>query len=549
MKHFTLILLLSITIISCKSPEVVTPSTPPTTTPVVTTTIKITQPTKNDIFPNSVTLKGEVSIPQNETIIARGFSWSLTNSNPTVNDNLISLGVTNGQFETSISGIKPNTTVYYNSYFKNSKTTSYSSVVKTNTSSLVYKPEWDNIYGDQWNSDSPRGIKLKDGSFIINSYKPSGSDIYGTPRMFSEYYVVKTSSLGQIEWEKTFPKNTILSTFCETTDGNIVFLSANPLNPKNAVFNKIDKKGNLLVEKVINIEILLAFNSKLIKGNDGGYIFLTIKSTGSFGKTDLQLIKIDDSGNLIWEKPYGGSENENQTSIISNNNNGYLILSNSNSTISGNKTSRLNGTGFGDIWVLMIDNNGTVIWDKSLGGLENDSSGNIIVDKDGNIYVGGTSVYSISTTETKSNMGYNPGRSDYYIVKLNNKGEKLWDKIIGSSLGENLYDLSFWGNDKIVLVGRNDSGESNDKFEPNYGGNDIWLVGINTNGLKLFEKNIGGRYSENSPTILDINDNKFTILSTSESPKSEFKTKDPILWTGSIKSKSDIWLFSFSLNY
>jgi hypothetical protein len=67
--------------------------------------------------------------------------------------------------------------------------------------------------------------------------------------------------------------------------------------------------------------------------------------------------------------------------------------------------------------------------------------------------------------------------------------------------------------------------------------------------LKLFEKNIGGRYSENSPTILDISDNKFTILSTSESPKSEFKTKDPILWTGSIKSKSDIWLFSFSLNY
>jgi hypothetical protein len=190
-----------------------------------------------------------------------------------------------------------------------------------------------------------------------------------------------------------------------------------------------------------------------------------------------------------------------------------------------------------------------VIWDKSLGGLENEGSGNIIVDKDGNIYVGGISMYSVSTTETKSSMGYNPGRSDYYIIKLNNKGDKIWDKIIGTSDNDVLYDLSFWGNDKIVLVGRNESGESNDKFEPNYGGNDIWLVGINTNGLKLFEKNIGGRYSENSPTILDISDNKFTILSTSESPKSEFKSKDPILWRGNTNGKNDIWLFSFSLNY
>ena len=159
----------------------------------------------------------------------------------------------------------------------------------------------------------------------------------------------------------------------------------------------------------------------------GGHSYSSSKGdqkNNNFGLSDFWVIEEDTIGNILWNSIYGGDSTELFSEIVKLEE-GYLLTGSSISGVSGNKTSGNNG-GF-DYWILKVDQYGSVIWDKSFGGSENDFLTCAELLNNGNIILGGYSNSGVSGNKTEANLGEN----DYWVLVLDANGNLLWNKTIG----------------------------------------------------------------------------------------------------------------------
>jgi hypothetical protein len=130
--------------------------------------------------------------------------------------------------------------------------------------------------------------------------------------------------------------------------------------------------------------------------------------TGNHGESDYWVIKLDGTGNLLWQKSLGGTGSDGARSIQQTSDGGYIVAGHSNSTdgdVKGNQ-------GGDDYWIVKLDNIGNLTWQKAMGGTDTDIAKSIQQTSDGGYIVAGYS---------KSNGGdvpANNGEADYWIVKL-----------------------------------------------------------------------------------------------------------------------------------
>jgi hypothetical protein len=121
------------------------------------------------------------------------------------------------------------------------------------------------------------------------------------------------------------------------------------------------------------------------------------------------LIKIDASGNLVWQKPFGGTVYDELTDIIELSNGDYLLVGRTTSS-DGDVTIPLIHH-LPDTWLIKIDKNGTILWQKIYGGTESDYSGSIIPTADGAFLLSG-----ISHSNDVNVSGYH-GSGDAWLFK------------------------------------------------------------------------------------------------------------------------------------
>lgn len=167
----------------------------------------------------------------------------------------------------------------------------------------------------------------------------------------------------------------------------------------------------------------------------------------------------------------------------------YLLGGYSNSDV-GSEANR----GELDYWVIRIDAQGNKLWDKTFGGSANDELQALVATPDGGYLLGGTSASSISGDKSKNNKGvlneYGNWTSDYWIVKIDSLGNKLWDKTFGGNNDDNLTTLLPTTDGNYLLGGTSSSGISGDKSQPSQG-EDYWVVKIDANGKKIWNKTLG----------------------------------------------------------
>src|SRR6185369_1936860 len=108
----------------------------------------------------------------------------------------------------------------------------------------------------------------------------------------------------------------------------------------------------------------------------------------------------------------------------------------------GNKTNI--NYGLNDLWLVRISTNGTKLWDKSFGGTENDELLSLEVTSDGGFILGGFSFSDVSGNKTNANLGpRNPTIStDFWIVRTDANGNKLWDKSFGGTSDDSCRSLA-----------------------------------------------------------------------------------------------------------
>ena len=225
----------------------------------------------------------------------------------------------------------------------------------------------------------------------------------------------------------------------------------------------------------------------------GGYSTSGIsgdKSQASVGTVDFWVIKLDVIGNKIWDKTFGGSANDPLYSIQQTSDGGFILGGISLSGVGGDKSQPNKGNA--DYWIVKIDANGNKLWDKTYGGSGNDYFRYIRQTSDGGYILCGNSESGISGDKSQNSLG----GFDYWLLKLDGNGNKVWDKTIGGSGSEEFHQLQQTSDGGYILGGGSTSGVSGHKSQTSFGGYDFWIIKLNGSGNKVWDKTLGGNGSD-----------------------------------------------------
>ncbi len=134
--------------------------------------------------------------------------------------------------------------------------------------------------------------------------------------------------------------------------------------------------------------------------SDGGYV--VAGSTSSFGDTygDVWILKLDSNGDIEWQKTYGGDDWDLANSIRQTSDGGYVVAGRTLSF----------GAGYRDVWILKLDSNGDIEWQKTYGGDNGETISSIQQTSDGGYVVAGVT------------GSFGAGLSDFWILKLDSNG-------------------------------------------------------------------------------------------------------------------------------
>ncbi|MFH2141024.1 MAG: T9SS type A sorting domain-containing protein [Bacteroidota bacterium] len=251
----------------------------------------------------------------------------------------------------------------------------------------------------------------------------------------------------------------------------------------------------------INSVLQLLDGSYIVAGSttsNSGYVI------GNHGSSDVWFLKLDSYGNILWQKCFGGTGSESAISIKQTIDNGYIFVGTSNSVdgdVSGNH-------GFYDIWVVKLDSIGTIQWQKSIGGTNNENAENIKLCSDGGYIICGR------TYSNDGDVSGNHGLYDCWVVKLDSIGNIQWQKCYGGSSQDFLLDI-LQINNGYILSGSTAS--NNGDVIGNNGGTDLWLIKIDTIGNIQWQKCLGGTGTEEGQFIHQCTNGEYIIAGCSNS--------------------------------
>ncbi|HDY88954.1 MAG TPA: T9SS type A sorting domain-containing protein [bacterium] len=308
--------------------------------------------------------------------------------------------------------------------------------------------------------------ETNDGGYIIAGYTKS----FGAGN--SDVYVIRIDSTGNLQWSKTYggPAEDFAVAVFELPGGGFLLGGATrtfSFGSRDVYLIRIDNNGNLLWTKTFGggaHDAMWGMDAT----NDGGFIIAGAFRSFGPGFNAGFLCKIDSLGNIEWFKTYGGNNDEALGSVISIDG-GYIATGRTNSS----------GSGDYDAWIVKTDSIGNVLWAKTYGGAAFDLFEKIIADTDGNL---------IALGQTES---FGAGLSDIFLVKTDSAGNLLWAMTYGGAdddIARSLQQLSDGG---FHISGYTRSFGA--------GGWDLYFINTDANG------NSGCNESVATPAVLTFN--------------------------------------------
>ena len=239
--------------------------------------------------------------------------------------------------------------------------------------------------------------------------------------------ITKLDSYGSIEWQKFYGSPSIIDTaysVTEASDGGYVFTGRCATNGGDVVGNhgnydiwvvKLNLLGNIVWTKCLGgTADDIGYSIKTT--SDGGYIIAgDSRSTngdviGNHGNYDFWIVKLNSNGEIIWQKSLGGSGTDNLHSIQQTNEGGYIV---SGASYSNDGDVTINN-GVDDFWVVKLSSTGVIEWQKSLGYTSNEFNPTTLQSSDGGYIIAGNS--------------YSPGHGLTLVIKLDNLGNVQWER-------------------------------------------------------------------------------------------------------------------------
>jgi hypothetical protein len=245
----------------------------------------------------------------------------------------------------------------------------------------------------------------------------------------------------------------------------------------------------------------------------GDYVF--IGTTRSYGKggSDVWVGVTDSMGNMIWDKYYGGKDDEEGYSIKQTYDEGYIIAGSTKSF----------GAGGLDVYVFKIDSKGSILWERPFGGTSNDEAFAVYQTRDDGYIVTGY-------TKSKTNGG-----KDLWVIKLDPQGDREWDKTFGGSYDDEGQDIIELREGGYIVTGYTTA--------PGGSGKDLWILELDRNGNKIREYVLGsGTANGGRPppdigySVKETSDGSYVVAGTTET-----SPDNPDFWLIKANSSKKIW--------
>ena len=216
-------------------------------------------------------------------------------------------------------------------------------VIKTNGTGETL---WEKFYGGKGDDEANAVALTQDGGMVIAGYTES----YG---------------MGRTEKKRTLPGGVVIKIEDASSDLFVV---------------KIDEKGNTIWRKTFGGEKNDRANA-IVATKDGGCV--AVGYTESFGSEEgrgkIYVVKIDRNGDKVWEKVFGNESLHEANDIVQTVDGGFLIVG----------QSYAKEDGYGDLYLLKIDNNGAYVWDRTYGGFATDVANAVVAVKNGGFVITG----------------------------------------------------------------------------------------------------------------------------------------------------------------
>jgi hypothetical protein len=338
-----------------------------------------------------------------------------------------------------------------------------------------------------------RRERLDDSGSSVQQTSDGGFILVGTTTSFGaggfDVWLIKTDADGNKLWEKTFGgiRDDRGHSVQQTSDGGFILLGwteSFDAREADVWLIKTDASGNIEWDRTFGGSDRDK-GSSVQQTSDGGFILVGYTESFGAGWADVWLIKTDADGNKLWEKTFGGSGLDSGSSVQQTSDGGFIIV--------GYTTSF--GAGGFDVWLIKTDADGNKLWEKTFGGSRRDWGSSVQQTSDGGFIIVG---YTTSF-----------GAGDVWLIKTDANGNKQWDRTFGGSDWDEGWSVQQTSDGGFIIVGWT--------WSFGAGGPDVWLIKTDANGNKQWDRTFGGSDWDWGFSVQQTSDGGFIIVGSTES--------------------------------
>jgi len=357
-------------------------------------------------------------------------------------------------------------------------------IVKLDSSGAL---EWQRAHGGTSGDYAYSIQQTADGGFVVSGYTASTDGEVSGNHGGMDYWIIKMDSSGDIEWQKCFggTYNDYAYSIRQTYDGGYIIAGETNSIDGDVTGNhggvdywvvKIDSSGVLEWQNSLGgTGDEIAYD--VCQTPDSGYILAGYSSSydgdvsGHHGNGDYWIVKLDVSGVLEWQRSLGGSRAETAESIRPTSDGGYIVAGRSYSN-DGDVTGHHGTDSSPDFWIVKIDSSGTIEWQNSFGGINDDYAYSVEEISDSGYIVAGYS------TSSDGDVTVNHGELDYWIIRLNPSGSIIWQSSLGGSQSDFAHSVALVDDGGYIAAGWSRSNDGD--VTGNHGYEDCWIVKLSS---------------------------------------------------------------------
>jgi len=345
--------------------------------------------------------------------------------------------------------------------------------------------QWSKSYGGSSNDRGNDFVQTADGGYAILGFSESSDEDVSENAGDLDYWLAKTDASGTLLWQKSFGfkgRDEGIA-LIQTKDSGFLLVGVIDVTASEGQGNTTAKRhagGDYWAIKLTTegeLEWSKYFGGTftdtaydVIEMVEGGFMIVgssdstDVDINDNKGSYDFWVIRISETGELVWEKNYGGDEIDEAHGICSSGDGNYLIVGDTRS--SNDDVSTNNGAA--DVWVIKINPLGEMLWERTYGGTGFDAGRSIAPAQNGGFLLSG------SSRSADGDLKNNNGQNDAWVLKIDAAGSLEWESSIGGTKIDLAHSVAELSNGTVIAVG--ESASSDLDIDQNRGFTDLLSI-------------------------------------------------------------------------